>query len=434
MDSVIVLKGMFFVLFIILSAFFSSAETAFTAINKVKLRNEDNQKKKGAKLLLKILEKPRSIITAMLIGNNITNVAASALATAVFLNLFQKIGINNFATEMALVTLSMTLILLIFGEITPKTFAIKNPVQYAMSIAKITQFILIIFKPLIILFNYISILISKLFRISSEDASKIYSEEDIKAMAEISEEEGAIEKEEKEMIHSIFELSKTIAREIMTPRTDAICVERTATVEDVVNLIIEHGHSRIPVYEDKIDNIVGVVFAKDLLKVENMDEVKISSHIRKVIFIPETKSVEDLLHQMQKNKFHIAIVVDEYGGMSGLVTLEDIIEEIMGEIQDEYDTNEMPELTEINPNRFKADAGISIDDLGEKLDIEFPEDDDFDSLGGFILSICGRLPEKNETITYKNLTLTISDIRKRRILSVEIEKHVTSNISTENKE
>ena len=146
----------------------------------------------------------------MLIGNNITNVAASALATAVFLNLFQKIGINNFATEMALVTLTMTLILLIFGEITPKTFAIKNPVQYAMSIAKITQFILIIFKPLIILFNYISILISKLFRISSEDASKIYSEEDIKAMAEISEEEGAIEKEEKEMIHSIFELSKTI--------------------------------------------------------------------------------------------------------------------------------------------------------------------------------------------------------------------------------
>ena len=420
--SIIIFKGISFVVFILLSAFFSSAETAFTAINRVSVQRLAKENRKGVKTLEKLMEKPKSIITALLIGNNITNVAASALATAVLLNVFQKMGLN-FAAEMALVTFTMTVILLIFGEITPKTIAIKNPLEYSLLIAKPVKFIVLTFKPLIWIFNHITKLISKLLRIPSEEAQKLFSEEDIKTMVSIGEEEGALEKEEKEMIHSIFEFGKTVTREIMTPRTDTVCVDRTVTVEEVVKVIEESGHSRLPVYEDKIDNIVGVIFAKDLLAVENKAETKIASYIRKAIFVPETKSIEELLQQMQKDKFHIAIVVDEYGGISGLVTLEDIIEEIMGEIQDEYDEEEQPEFSELGPNKYLVDAGMSVDDLAEKLEIKFPDDEEFDTLGGFILSECGRLPEKHEKISFKNIDIKINDIRKRRIISVEIIKH-----------
>ena len=206
------------------------------------------------------------------------------------------------------------------------------------------------------------------------------------------------------MLTSIFEFSDTIVREIMTPRTDTICISDQETVQSAVHLIINEGHSRIPVYEDKMDNIVGIVYAKDLLNISNGDAPpNVRKFMRPAVFIPEYKPVDDLLQQMKRSKLHMAIVVDEHGGMSGIVTLEDIVEEILGEIQDEYDQDEQKECIEVSKNKYDVDAKITIRDLEDILDVTFPDDEDYDTLGGFILSIKGSIPSKNEIIPYKKL-------------------------------
>ena len=219
--------------------------------------------------------------------------------------------------------------------------------------------------------------------------------DELKLMLDISHDDGVIEDDKNKMLTSIFEFSDTIVREIMTPRTDAICIADTASVQNAIEIIINEGHSRVPVYEEKMDNIVGIIYAKDLL---NVSKESLTGNLRRfmrdAVFIPEYKMVDDLLQQMKNSKLHMAIVVDEHGGMSGLVTLEDIIEEILGEIQDEYDQDEKKEVIEISQNKFDVDAKINIRDLEDILDIEFPDDEDFDTLGGLVLSLKGSFPSK----------------------------------------
>ncbi|MCP4049256.1 MAG: HlyC/CorC family transporter [bacterium] len=437
MTNVLWLKLASFAAFILISAFFSSAETAFTAISRLKLRNLLEQKVKGSKQLHLILQNPKKLITAILIGNNITNVGASALATSMILDFLESIGITNFATSMSIVTGITTFIILTFGEITPKTIAIKKPEKLGLIISKPIYALLVILHPVIIFFTYLSKGISRLLGLSSTEVGKILTAEEIKTIVKIGEEEGILEKEEKEMIHSIFEFSETIVREIMTPRTDTVCIDVKSSVSEAIQLIQDKGHSRIPVFEEKIDNILGIAYAKDLLGVHDKNlPSEISIFMRKAVFIPETANIEDLLHQMKKAKIHIAIVVDEYGGMSGLVTLEDIIEEIVGEIQDEYDKDEKPEFIELKNGHYLVEASININSLGEKLNCSFPEDEDYDTLGGFVLSELGKFPSKNEKIAYKNIDIIVKDIYKRRILQLEIfvkkaqENQSTTNLGT----
>lgn len=421
-------KLIVFVVFLLLSAFFSSAETAFTAISRLKLRSLVEQKVKGAKQLQRILTQPKKLITAILIGNNLANVGASAMATAVIMDLLNKSGISNFATSMAIITSATTFIILTFGEITPKTLAIKNSEKWAIFISKPIYLILVIFHPLVSFFNIISLGISKMLGISSTDVGKILTAEEIKTIVKVGEEEGILDKEEIEMIHSIFEFSDTIVREIMTPRTDTICIDVNNSVSDAILLIQEKGHSRIPVFSEHIDNIQGLIYAKDLLGVsEHGLSSTLHKFMREAIFIPETKNVEALLHQMKKGKGHIAIVVDEYGGMSGLVTIEDMLEEIVGEIQDEYDPEAKPEFIEVNKNEYLVDAGMSIDDLAEKIDCAFPKEDDYDTIGGFVLSLLGKFPTKGEQFSFKNLHITVTEISKRRIHKLEIIKTEAEN-------
>ena len=412
-----------FIIFLLLSAFFSSAETAFTAISPIKLRSLIDSKKKGALLLERLLKTPRKLIITILIGNNIANVAASALATTVILNQLLKYNLFHFAYGMALVTGIMTFILLTFGEITPKTIAIKQPEKLALFMARPLYLLMVLLHPMVTFFLFLSKFLSKMLGIPETVSSALLTQDELKAAVSMSKEEGLIEKQEHEMITSIIDFSDTVVREVMTPRPDAVCIDVSGDIRDVIDLIVSKGHSRIPVYEETLDNIIGVVYAKDLLRIQKTEgqAVPIKRFLREVAFIPETKSIESLLHQMKVSKFHIAIVVDEYGGFSGLITLEDIIEEIFGEIQDEYDDDENPLLVTLGPQHYLVDARIHIEELAEKLNVNLPEnEDDYDTFGGFVLSLIGHFPKKNDQVSYDNLHITVKETRKRRILKCEV--------------
>ena len=275
------------------------------------------------------------------------------------------------------------------------------------------------YDPFISLFMAISQGISKLFGMPHSDESKILTETEIRAIIQLAEEDGILEKEEKSMLDGVFKISEKKVYEIMTPRTDAVCLEAYQTIDEAIELIGEKGHSRIPIFEEKIDNIVGVLYAKDLLNVDSPSS-PVTKFARDVVFIPETKQIEDLLQQMKRAKFHLAIVVDEYGGMAGLVTFEDIIEEIVGEVQDEYD-NEESSVQKLGENHFSIDASVDIDDLPEEIQKELPKaQKDYDTVGGFVLDALGAFPKKGQVFTYNQLEVKVTQIRKRRIISVEV--------------
>ena len=418
-----------FFVFLVLSGVFSSTETAFTAINRIRLKKKlEKETPKQIETIEILLKHPSKLITAILIGNNFCNVACTALATTIFLDLFRILQITNLAVIMPVTTVAITIILLIFGEITPKTLALKQPEAYAVFSAKFLRIFLFILQPVIFIFVSFNTGLNKLFNLDEPMANKSLSIDELKLMVDISRDDGVIEEEKNKMITNIFEFSDTIVREVMTPRTDAICISDQETVQNAIYLIINEGHSRIPVFEEKMDNIIGIIYAKDLLSVSKSDvSLNIRRFMRQAVFIPEYKPVEDLLQQMKRSKFHMAIVVDEHGGMSGIVTLEDIVEEIMGEIQDEYDQDEKQEVIEISENRYDVYAKINIRELESFLDVELPDDDDFDTLGGFVLSLKGSFPSKGEVIIYKNLSILVKEIKKRRIIRLEIIKKIPDN-------
>tara|TARA_A100001015_G_C14950998_1_gene696753 strand:+ start:389 stop:1216 length:828 start_codon:yes stop_codon:yes gene_type:complete len=273
----------------------------------------------------------------------------------------------------------------------------------------------------------------KILNLESTSDNRQITIEEMKAMVEVGSEEGLLEKDKKEMLTSIFEFSDTVVREIMTPRTDTICIDVSASIQDAIHLIMDKGHSRIPVFEDKIDNIIGVIYAKDLLSVakENTKD-PLRKFMRDPIFIPESKTIESLLHQMKIAKFHLAIVVDEYGGMAGIATLEDIIEEIIGEIHDEYDTHEEHLIREIDTHTFEVSAIVNMKELGEFLDQEFPENEDYDTVGGMVLNELGTFPKKGEQLIYKSLLIKVKEVSKKRIISLIIQTKPPQKETQEN--
>ena len=410
-----------------LSAFFSISETALTSINKIRLKHLVSAKIKNAAALQKLLEKPRDFLSTILFCNNLVNIAFSILGTLFFEIIFNQIGLDNILWRAIFITIIITFLILTFGEILPKTFAFIYSEKIALFIVKIINFFVIICRPITYVLNSISILVFKFYKLDYHAAGKLLTHDEIQTIVSIGAEEGVIEKQEKTLIKNIFEFSKTTVKEIMTPRTDTVFLDVESSLKDAIQLIIEHGHSRIPVYEEKIDNIQGVIYAKDLLSIANFEGASLKKFIREAVFIPETQNIEKLLQQMKKSKFHIAIVIDEYGGVSGIVTLEDILEEIIGEIQDEYDQKENPYFTLIGENTYLVDAGINIDDLAEELNFEFPKEEDYDTIGGFVLYIFGKFPYKGEVIKYKNLDFKVRDISKRRILKLEITKNPELN-------
>ena len=374
------------VVLILLSGFFSASETALTSFKTTDLEDIEKSNKKTAHLLKKWLKSPNEILTGMLLGNNIVNILGSSIATALAINIM-----GNSPRSLAIVTGIMTVLILIFGEITPKIMAKNNSKGFSKLVIAPMYYFGVIMKPIVKVLMWTSILIGRILGVEVKTENIMFTEEDLISFVNVGEAEGIIEEEEKEMIHSIVGLGETNAKEIMTPRTSMFAVEGNKTLDDIWDEMIEAGFSRIPVYEDTIDNIIGVLYTKDVLNYlkEHSTDTQIKELVREAYFVPETKSIIEILQEFKSKKVHIALVLDEYGGIGGILTIEDLLEEIVGEIRDEFDNEEEESIKEIDDNRYEVDAMLDIETINKNLNIDLPISEDYESLGGLIMSELG---------------------------------------------
>ena len=413
------------VFLILLSGFFSASETALTAFRSIHLEKlEDGKHDKQVNLLKKWLKNPNEMLTGLLLGNNIVNILASSIATIVTI---QFMGTSS--KSVAVATIGMTVVILVFGEITPKIIAKNHSLKIAGVVIVIVYWFSFFTKPLIKILIWISKFIGRLLGIELEDETLMITEEDIISFVNVGEAEGVIEEDEKEMIHSIVGFGETSAKEVMTPRTAMLAFEGNKTIDDIWYEMVDNGFSRIPVYEDTIDNILGVLYIKDIMNCikDGNTNVPIKNFIRPGYFVPETKSIIEILKEFKALKVHIAMVLDEYGGIVGLLTIEDLIEEIVGEIRDEFDTEEEEFITQIDENSYEVDAMIDIETLDKELCLNLPESDDYESLGGLIVTELGRLATIGDELKFNGVKLKVLEINKMRVSRVLIEKEQQSD-------
>jgi len=419
-----------FVVLLALSGFFSGSETetAFFSINKLlsqKLSNEDSA---SARRVLSLLKHPRRLLITILIGNTLVNVSAASVAALLVITIAHNIGLSRDLAILINVAV-VSFVILVLSEVTPKVIAVKRPEQFAKSVSLIFIFFSFLFFPLSYVLDKFMALMTVSFGFNEQEKERLLEVEEFQTLLDIGEEQGDLEEEEKEMLHSIFEFGDTSVREIMIPRTDVVCVSHKVAVDDLINIIKSKGHTRIPVYRETIDQIQGIINAKDLLPLisERGKEFNALELCRPPIYVPESKKIDDLLRLFQEERQHLAIVVDEYGGTSGIVTLEDVIEEIVGEIRDEYD-KESPLYRKVDEGTYIVNAKIDIESLDELVNINIPDTDEYETLGGFILEQTGALPNEKETILYNDFLLTMEKVEKNRIVQVRI----TSSPESEN--
>ena len=402
---------------IALSAIFSSAETAFMSTNRIRMRNlyEDGEKRAG--LVLDMLEKQNKLISSLLVGNNIVNISASAIATKIATDIFNDAGVG-------IATGVMTLLVLVFGEVIPKNLAAAHAESWAMLIAPFIRLVSIILTPVVFLLTKLSDMVVRFSKKDNEDVPTI-TEDEFRLLVDVGQEEGVFDESESEMINSIMEFDEIVVKEIMVPRIDIVGLDGDDNVNEALRLIIDGGHSRIPVYEDSIDNIIGILYAKDIFEHlhEDFDKLQVKTLIRDAYYIPETKKVDDLLEELRMKKVHMAIILDEYGGTSGLVTIEDLLEEIIGDIQDEYDVEE--DLIVMHSDTVLiADARTPIHDVEEAFDVELDEeildDSEADTIGGIAFEHLGGIPTKGDEVTVDRFHIRVVDVQGRRIAKVEV--------------
>jgi len=398
---------------IIFSGFFSSSETALTSLSELKVKHLLQEKGEKAKDLELWLMHPNKVLNTILIGNNIVNILGSVVAAEVSNKIFGSSAI-------AIATGIMTFLVLIFGEIAPKTFAKHNAESLALFIIKILKIFYFLFYPISFVLNKLVKMIIKLSGGSVENSGPKITEDEIEFLISVGEKEGILENQKREMLHNIFEISDTLAKEVMVPRTDLVAIKYGTDINEILNILAKTEYSRIPVYEGKMDNILGILYVKDLLKYVSKDiqQLDIKTILRKPYFVPSTKRIDDLLREFQLHRIHFAIVVDEYGGVDGIVTLEDILEEIVGEIRDEYDKDEKDEIIQVDDNTYEIDPKIDIDDFSKFFGLEIQDDLDYETLGGLIFDLSGRIPEIGDVFTIGNLEILIKEKDGRRIKKV----------------
>ncbi len=411
-----------FALFL-LSAFFSGSEVALFSLNRKKIKKDLEANPLISRYLLYLLDYPRRLLVTILLGNTIVNVAASIIAVSLALDYAANSSIpKDIILTVQIITLTAFVIL--FGELTPKVWASKNPVTFSKVVAVPLYWVSVFIFPVAeILTEIIRIAISK---IRLDKAKMAILPEEIPELADLGHERGTLVEEEHGLIQSIVEFRSVTSQEVMTPRVDIISVSVDFSFEEILNVITNSGHSRIPVYKEDLDEIIGIIYAKDLLPYVRNEELKkkfsLAKLARKPMFIPETKIISESMHEFQEKKTHIAIVVDEYGGTAGLVTLEDIIEEIIGEIRDEYDKEENP-ITKIDDNSYMVLGKTPVDELNELLNTEISEEnEDFGTLGGLVLNHAGHIPKEGYTFQLENHKFTVKEVLKKRIKKVLIEK------------
>ena len=407
------------VVLILLSGFFSASETALTSFKTTDLEDVEKSNKKTAHLLKKWLKSPNEILTGMLLGNNIVNILGSSIATALAINIM-----GNSPRSLAIVTGVMTVLILIFGEITPKIMAKNNARYFSKVVIAPIYYFGVLMKPLVKILMWTSILIGRILGVEVKTESIMFTEEDLISFVNVGEAEGIIEEEEKEMIHSIVGLGETNAKEIMTPRTSMFAVEGNKTLDDIWDEMIEAGFSRIPVYEETIDNIIGVLYTKDVLNYlkANSTNTQVKELVREAYYVPETKSIIEILQEFKSKKVHIALVLDEYGGIGGVLTIEDLLEEIVGEIRDEFDHEEEETIKEIDENRYEVDAMLDIETINKNLAIELPISEDYESLGGLLMSELGKIPSIGDIVEFEDVKLVVIQVEKMRVSKVEIQR------------
>ena len=403
------------VLLLMFAAFLAMAETCITRMGRVKALHLAQERKRGADSLVKVVEDPAPYLNVVLLLTLLTHITATVLATALALRRFDDAG-------EAIAVVLMTVLIFVFAELTPKTFAVQFTDRAALAMGPAVYLLGRAFRPVGNLLLLVSNGVMVLLPGKPLPKGPFISEEEIRHLVDVAEEEEEIEEDERELIHSIFEFGDTVVREVMVPRPDMIAIRADASMNQALEKIIEAGFSRIPIFEGDTDNIIGVLYAKDLLKRvhEGKKDVRLSSLGRAPTFVPEQKKVSELLREMQDQRVHMAIVVDEYGGTAGLVTIEDLIEEIVGEIVDEYDKEE-PLVEPIDDNTIRVDAKMPIDEVNELLDVELPHEE-WDTVGGLVFGLTGRVPIAGEVVRYDSLEFTTERVTGRRIQKVVIAK------------
>ena len=391
------------------SAFFSSAETALMTSNKLKMRNlAENGDKRAAKVL-KVTENTDKMLSAILIGNNIVNLTASSISTALTLKIFgsKLVGI---ATGI------LTFLILVFGEITPKNVASKNAEKMALAYIGVISFLVTLLTPVIFIVNTVAKFVISIFNKNGDDNNAV-TEEELRAMVEYSHEEGVIENEEKKMIVNVVDFGDTVAGDIMVPRVDMVMVDEKSSYEEILQVFREERYTRIPVYEETPDNVIGILNVKDFLLIEDKENFVMKELLREPLYTYEYKKTSVLMMDMRKTGANIVIVLDEYGITAGLITLEDMLEEIVGEIRDEFDADEDEGITKVSDLEYLIDGSTNLDDINDRIGLSLSSEE-YESIGGLIMEKLGRLPVEGEIINFDNIVLTVKKMDHARIEKV----------------
>ena len=409
MDSDLWIQILELVILLALSGFFSSAETAMVSVSKIRLRTLEDEGNKKASLALRILENQSKMLSAILIGNNLVNTSAASIASL--------IAYSFGGAAVSIATFIITFLILVFGEITPKTWATVNADQLAITYAPIISLLMKVLTPIIWFVNLFSSGILKLMGIQDPNKNISMTESELRTIVDVSHEEGVIEEDEKDMINKVFDLGDAKAKDVMVPRVHVVMAEVDSTYKDLLEIFREEKFTRIPIYQDKIDNIIGIVNMKDLLMYDDFSHFDMQKILRKPKFTYENKKVSELLIEMKQSTFNLAIVMDEYGEFSGIVTLEDIIEEIVGDVQDEH---EEENIVKLNNQTYDVKGYLSLHDLNDYLDLDL-DSEDFDSVGGLVIDALGRLPQTNDETTLPNgIRIKVLKVEKNRIESVRL--------------
>jgi putative hemolysin len=416
---------------IIVNGFLAMARSALINVRKARLKQLIEEGVGSARTAERLAEDATRLLATTQLGMMLTSFFAGAVVAVVSAPYLAGawrswLGEASYPVAFVLVVLIGALVMLIIGELVPETIAVQHSERLALLLARPLAVIAVLAMPLVRLMVWLSNAISRLFGAEMQGGMPFVTEEEIKTLVDAGEEEGVIQEEEKEMIYSIFELGDTLAREVMVPRIDVVALDVTTPMFDALNTIMEAGHSRIPVYEETIDYVLGVLYAKDLLLYlrDGHTDVPLRKILREAYFIPETKKASDLLPDLQQRRVHMAIVVDEYGGMAGLVTIEDLLEEIVGEIQDEYDTEE-PFVEFVDDDEYILDARVDLDDLNRLMSISLPTEDN-DTLGGFIYTELGKVPVVGDRVPFGDLSFTVESVMGRRIKKIRVERDLLS--------
>lgn len=410
MDSSPIIQLVILIILLFLSGFFSSAETALTTVNKLKLRSLADDGSKRATKVLAVTENSGKLLSTILIGNNIVNISASALATTLCTDVFGShyIGIS---------TGLLTLFVLIFGEITPKTLATIYAVPLSMFFVYPISILMFILTPAIWLLNIITGAIFKILRVDTSGKENSITESELRTVVDVSHEEGVIETEERFMISNVVDFGDALSKDIMIPRADVVAADVNSTYEELVEIFKSEAYSRIPIYEGAKDHVIGILYLKDLFfynEARLEKEFNIRQILRKPHFVYEYQKTSQIFSELKTSSVTMAVVLDEYGASSGIITMEDLIEEIVGEIRDEYDEEERNFIKQIDDNTYDIDASVKLDDINDAIGTSLSSSD-YDSLAGFVIEILDKLPEEGEEATFENLSFKVTQVNKNRV-------------------